>query len=193
MRATSPPCAPIPRPTAARLSSLPPPDDELDELVAATPVMPGAEYVTAEVLRALWRETGAAFAAEHAAAGGTVAEYLKTLDPAWNVVGRVHFNLAENRRDEELPFAFLATYTDRLAAHGTAQHLPLGQALREYAGAARKDRLLALLLPVQRAAEACPWLKRMVDAGEIFHPLRFSPQRCVHAPRRCPGARSAPA
>ena len=154
----------------------PPPDDELDELVAATPVMPGAEYVTAEVLRTLWRETGAAFAAQHAAAGGTVAEYLKTLDPAWNVVGRVHFNLAENRRDEELPFAFLATYTDRLAAHGTAQHLPLGQALREYAGAARKDRLLALLLPVQRAAEACPWLKRMVDAGEIFHPLRFSPQ-----------------
>ena len=34
-----------------------------------------------------------------------------------------------------------------------AQHLPLGQALREYAGAANKDQLLSLLLPVQRAAE----------------------------------------
>ena len=85
-------------------------------------------------------------------------------------MGKVHFNLAENRKDEQAPFAFLATYTDRLSAHGKAQHLPLGQALREYAGAANQERLLSLLLPVQRAAERCAWLKQMVDAGEIFHP-----------------------
>jgi hypothetical protein len=91
-------------------------------------------------------------------------------------VGRVHFNLAENRQDEEAPFAFLATYTSRLSAHGKAQHLPLGQALREYAGEARRDRLLSLLLPVQRAAVKCAWLKAMVDAGEVFHPLRFTPR-----------------
>jgi SNF2 family DNA or RNA helicase len=36
--------------------------------------------------------------------------------------------------------------------------------------------LLSLLLPVQRAAEECAWLKEMVDAGEIFHPLRWTPQ-----------------
>src|SRR5207249_2406680 len=35
--------------------------------------------------------------------------------------------------------------------------------------------LLSLLLPVQRAAEQCAWLKRMVEAGEIFHPLRWTP------------------
>jgi hypothetical protein len=57
-------------------------------------------------------------------------------EPAWNVVGGVHFNLAENRKDEEAPFAFLATYTSRLSAHGQGQHQPLGQALREDAGAA---------------------------------------------------------
>src|SRR5207249_7498014 len=101
--------------------------------------------------------------------------FLKRRNPAWNLVGRVHFNLAENRRDEKAPFAFLATYTTRLSAHAKAQHVPLGQALREYAGAANKDRLLSLLLPVQRAAETCAWLKRMVDAGEIFHPLRWTP------------------
>src|SRR5205823_8158735 len=46
--------------------------------------------------------------------------------------GRVHFNLAENRKDSDAPFAFLATYTTRLSAHTKAQHLPLGEALREY-------------------------------------------------------------
>lgn len=50
-----------------------------------------------------------------------------------------------------------------------AQHQPLGQALREYAGAANKERLLALLLPVQRAAERYAWLKHMVDARLAKH------------------------
>ena len=68
------------------------------------------------------------------------AGFLKGLNPAWNLVGRVHFNLAENRSDDEAPFAFLATYTTRLSAQARAQHLPLGQALREYAGAANRER-----------------------------------------------------
>ncbi len=74
-----------------------------------------------------------------------VQDFLKRRNPAWNLVGRVHFNLAENRKDPDAPFAFLATYTTRLSAQAKAQHLPLGQALREYAGAANKDRLLSLL------------------------------------------------
>jgi non-specific serine/threonine protein kinase len=158
----------------SRGGEAPPPPAELAALAAAAPPMPGAEYLTADVLGALWEDTGRAFAAELAEAGTTVQDYLRRLAPAWNLVGRVHFNLAENRRDEQAPFAFLATYTDRLAAHGGARHLPLGQALREYAGQAKKEQLLSLLLPVQRAAERCDWLKAMVDAGEIFHPLRWS-------------------
>ena len=162
----------------ARLSS--PSDEELDLLVSAAPIMPGAEYLTIDVLRILWAEVGEAMATEHAESKATVQEFLKSLNPAWNVVGRVHFNLAENRRDEQSPFAFLATYTTRLSAHGKAQHLPLGEALSEYAGAKNKDRLLSLLLPVQRAAEQCAWLKQMVDTGEIFHPLRWSPGEAFH-------------
>jgi superfamily II DNA or RNA helicase len=164
----------VPDVDGRRAEVAPPPDAELDALAAAAPVMPGAEYLTGEVLAALWGDLEQAFESERAEAKATVAEFLKQLNPAWNVVGRVHFNLAENRKDEQAPFAFLATYTGRLSAHGKAQHQPLGQALREYAGAARKDKLLSLLVPVQRAALRCDWLKQMVDAGEIFHPLRWS-------------------
>ena len=71
------------------------------------------------------------------------------------------------------------------------QHLPLGQALREYAGAANKDRLLSLLLPVQRASETTPWLKAMVDAGEIFHPLRWTPQEALQLLRDVPQLETA--
>src|SRR5205823_4828414 len=117
-----------------------------------------------------------AFAASLAVAKVGLQAFLTTLSRAWNLVGRVAFNLAENRRDPDQPFAFMATYTTRLSAQAKAQHLPLGQALREYAGAANRDKLLSLLQPVQRAAEKCAWLKPMIDEGEIFHPLRLSPQ-----------------
>jgi non-specific serine/threonine protein kinase len=149
--------------------------EDLETLALASPPMTGAEYLTADVLRALWEEIEEAFAAELAESKHSVQDFLKQRHAAWNLVGRVHFNLAENRKDEEAPFAFLATYTTRLSASAKAQHLPLGQALREYAGSRNKERLLSLLLPVQRAAENCAWLRAMVDAGEIFHPLRWTP------------------
>ncbi|HTD43930.1 MAG TPA: DEAD/DEAH box helicase [Bryobacteraceae bacterium] len=155
----------VPTPTAAELSSL----------VLTAPIMAGAEYLTQDVLLALWDEMERAFAASLTAAKIGLQAFLTTLNRAWNLVGRVHFNLAENRRDPDQPFAFMATYTTRLSAQAKVQHVPLGQALREYAGAANRDKLLSLLLPVQRAAEHCVWLKPMIDAGDIFHPLRWGP------------------
>ncbi|MGH7051000.1 MAG: SNF2 helicase-associated domain-containing protein, partial [Acetobacteraceae bacterium] len=161
---------------AAALPDVPPPDaGECASLLLTAPLMQGAEYLTQEVLVALWNETASACGAGLAAAGGDLQRFLKRLNPAWNLVGRVHFNLAENRGDPDAPFAFLVTYTTRLTAQGKAQHLPLGRALQEFAGARNRPRLLSLLLPVQRAAEQCPWLRTMVDDGEVFHPLRWTP------------------
>ena len=164
---------------------------EFDTIAVAVPPMIGAEYLTADVLANLWRDMDAAFDAELAEARLSAQEYLKSCHPAWNLVGRVHFNLAENRKDEDAPFAFLATYTTRLSAAATAQHLPLGKALQEYSGARNRERLLSLLMPVQRAAEHCPWLKAMVDTGEIFHPLRWSPQQAVQFLKDVPALESA--
>lgn len=113
-----------------------PADGELDTMAAAVPPMIGAEYVTTEVLVNLWRGMDLAFDTELAQSKLTVQEFLKRRHPAWNLVGRVHFNLAENRKDEDAPFAFLATYTTRLSAEAKPQHLPLGKALQEYSGAA---------------------------------------------------------
>jgi superfamily II DNA or RNA helicase len=171
----------IPAPTAAELSSL----------VLTAPIMAGAEYLTEDVLLALWDEMEQAFATSLAAAKVGLQAFLTTLNRAWNLVGRVHFNLAENRRDPDQPFAFMATYTTRLSTQAKAQHVPLGQALREYAGAANRDKLLSLLLPVQRAAEHCAWLKPMIDAGDIFHPLRWGPREASRFLQSVPELESA--
>ena len=169
----------------------PPGEGDLASLVLTAPMMTGAEYLTADVLRALWQEIAAALAASLPAAKTDLQSFLKGLNPAWNLVGRVHFNLAENRRDDDAPFAFLATYTTQLSAQARAQHVPLGQALREYAGAANRDKMLSLLLPVQRAAETCEWLRPMLDAGELFHPLRWTPHEAARLLGSVPDLESA--
>ena len=138
------------------------------------PPMRGAEYADAEVLAHLWAQTEAALRAELAASQTTLAEFLHSCNAAWHQVGRVHFNLAENRKDPDSPFAFLATYTSRLSAHGKAQHMPLSRALTEFSDGKQQAQLLNLLVPVQRAAEQCAWLMEMVTEGEIYHPLRWT-------------------
>lgn len=159
-----------------KLSAVPPPTaSELASLVLTGPIMTGAEYLTPETLTSLWVELGAALAQSFESSRTDLQSFLKRLNPAWNLIGRVHFNLAENRKDPTHPFAFMATYTTRLSAQAKAQHVPLGQAMREYAGASNREKLLSLLVPVQRAAERCDWLRAMVDGGEIFHPLRWTP------------------
>ena len=155
-------------------AAVPPPDAEaLQAQLLNAPPMAGAEYLSAEVLLALWQGMDAALHAACAAAGQPLQPFLASHYPAWNLVGRVHFNLAENRKDPDAPFAFLATYTTRLSAHGKAQHVPLSQALKEFSGTRKKAQLLSLLTPVQRAAADCAWIAEMVEAGEIYHPLRW--------------------
>ncbi|WP_297455735.1 DEAD/DEAH box helicase [Ferrovum sp.] len=151
----------------------------LETLCLDAPPMTGAEYLAPETFRALWAEIEAAVKTELADSGWSLLDFLKSKHPAWNLVGRVHFNLAENRKDAEYPFAFLATHTSRLSAHGQAQHLPLSQALAEFSGGRKKAQLLSLLLPVQKAAENCAWLTDMINEGEIYHPLRWGVEDAV--------------
>ena len=152
-----------------------PDEASLEALIADVPPMSGAEYLSPAVLAQLWGELDTALRGELARSTLPLPDFLKALHPAWNLVGRVHFHLAENRKDADAPFAFLATYTSRLSAHGKAQHQPLSRALAEFSEAKQKAQLLSLLLPVQRAAEHCDWLRAMVDSGELYHPLRWSP------------------
>lgn len=174
------------------LAALPVPGKaELEAIADGAPPMFGGEYLTAAILADIWKSMDTALTAELAENGQTLADFLKARSPAWSVVGRVHFNLAENRKDAEAPFAFLATYTSRLSDGKQAQHVPLGRALQEYAGADNRERLLSLLLPVQKATGDCGWLKSMVDSGEIYHPLRWTPAEAQQLLRDAPALERA--
>jgi hypothetical protein len=161
-------------PAAALAPVDPPAEDELADRAGRAPPMRGLEYLSAAALAGWWADLDALVRAEAAAFPGGVGAYLREKNPAWRVVGRVTFHLAENKRDPDLPFAFMATYASRLSAQGRAQHLPLGRALAEHAGAKNRAALLALLTPVQQAAERVGWVRELADAGDVYHPLAWS-------------------
>ena len=124
--------------------------DELEALAAAAPPMTGAEYITAAVLEALWTEIAAAFRSELAESKVSVQEFLQRKSPAWHLVGRVHFNLAENRRDDEAPFAFLATYTTQLSTAGQSA-APAARPRAERIRRRRQQAAAALVAPAGAA------------------------------------------
>jgi len=157
-------------------ADIPAPSEELSRLAQSVPPMPGAEYADTSLLSSWWSGTAAEFAHEIRRFKGTVQEWLEERNPVWNLVGRVCFHLAENKRDDEHPFAFLATYTSRISRQGTVQHLPLSDALERYSNARDKPALLSLLVPVQRAAETCELVKELVESGDIYHPVVWSPR-----------------
>ena len=151
--------------------------DEMAALCGAIPPMPGAELLTPAWLADLWSDIANPLTVEAARfTDGGVQGYLKTQSSVWNVVGRVCLHLAENTRDRDYPFAFIATYVHKVSTQATPQHLPLGQALRDYAGERNRQKLLALLSPLSRAAEQSDFIRELVDCGDIYHPLSWTPK-----------------
>ncbi len=142
----------------------------------AAPPFPGGEYLTTEHLADLWRAAGDALSAACGELPGGLADWLATGHSPWHLVGRVTFHLAENKRDPDKPFAFLATYTDALSAAGTPQHLPLGRALQTYAAAQDQRALDSILTPVRTAAAASPWVHDLLESRRVFSPLAWQPQ-----------------
>lgn len=165
----------VPEPAENQKEPLPAPREMLEEIAAGAPPMRGGEYLHAETLERLWAALDEYARAKILACKGGLSEWLRERSPLWHRVGRVCFHLAENKRDPDYPFAFLATYAPRLIDGRRIQYQPLGRALTEYAGAKNAATLRNLLVPVQRAAEHCAWVRDLVESGEVFHPLRWKP------------------
>jgi non-specific serine/threonine protein kinase len=152
-----------------------PSDQKFTEVLETFPPMRGSEFLSIPLLRQLWADFGKhvdrQIANHPKGADGWLSETL----PHWHVVGRVTLHLAENKRDAERPFAFLATYTSGLTPEGKSRHVLLQQAIKEYAGTKNRAGLLHLLEPVSLAAEKSIWLADQVASGAIYRQQAWQP------------------
>lgn len=160
---------------AGNSTLIPCPDDlALAVLVAEAPPMRGLEYLTSESLRQNWTDLVQRFRERLGEANSSVVGLLRLLNPEAHTLGRVTFHLAENKRDPDRPFAFLATYANRLSVKAQVQHLPLAEALRQYAGVGDQEKLTELLIPVREAALRSALVSQLLNSRALFQPQAWS-------------------
>jgi superfamily II DNA or RNA helicase len=161
-----------------------PSDEKLDALIAAAPPVPGMEFLSRTVLAGLWESLNAEMSARMAAA--EPATVLAEIHPSWRLVGRVTLHLAENKRSPEFPFAFLATYSQRVDARGQVQHLHLAKALQENAAVGNKEMLQTLLAPLHEASGQSALLRELIETRQAFQALAWTPEEAWRFLREIP-------
>lgn len=136
--------------------------------------MIGLEYVTPVQLRECWQEL-----AEHVARTATSdpdgpLAWLRRVNPLAHLVGKVTFHLAENKKDPDRPFAFLATFAHKLSTGAKPQHRPLAEALKQSIATGDLEQLERLLEPVRKATEQSPVAAELLRTKRLFAPQAWT-------------------
>ncbi len=147
--------------------------EELLEIKNRVPFSLGSEFITEEWIASNFEKIADIYRKEIASYKGTVNSFLMDKNTNINVVGRVFFHLVENK-EENYPFAFLATYStdDKVKGMHKAKHMPLKNALLEYKD--DKEKLLQLMATISKAADKSDFISELMESGELFSPLKFS-------------------
>jgi len=146
-------------------------EDELNQIKDELPFVIGMEYVDAAWIHKIWDALLDVFRREIKEYEGTVARYFAEYNANINVVGRVFFHLVENKEDQ-YPFAFMATYSTKPVKSKKAVHTPLKNALKEFDG--DETKLLKLISTVIKAAEKSRFISELLESGELFSPLKLT-------------------
>lgn len=147
------------------------PDEEhLEHLLSSVPYAIGAEYIDRKWIAGVFSQLEQIFQREISGYKGSVELYLTEQNQKLHVPERIFLHLVENK-DGEDPFVFMATYAS-LGEDHAVHHMPLKYALTEYQD--DRDKLLALLSCLNRAAEVSDLIAELVESGEMFHVLRFT-------------------
>lgn len=145
-------------------------DDTAEELLASAPYSIGAEYIDKDWLSGVFSGLNDAFSCEMRAFSGTVKLFLAEKSQQLRVPERIFFHLVESK-DENFPFAFLATYATT-GENGQIRHMPLSYALTEFKS--DRTKLIGLLSCLNKVSEVSSLIGSFVESGELFHPLRLT-------------------
>ena len=148
-------------------------DSQAKKLIDSAPLMEGAEYLTASLLQQKWLDLDNWLLQQINSTGKTFEQFMHARAPDWHVGGTLYFHLAENRDNEDLPFAFIATWQPQEAASRN-KHLPLAKALEHYAGTLQKKKLQELLEPIQLAAQSSPLIEQLIESRAIYQAQAWS-------------------
>ena len=148
--------------------------EEVEEIKNRVPFAIGTEFINEEWIFLTWEKITEIYRREISNYKGTAKDFLMERNTNINVVGRVFFHLVENKeKEEDYPFAFLATYSteNKNAGLHKAKHMPLKNALLEYKD--DEEKLLQLMSTISKAADKSHFISDLMESGELFSPLKF--------------------
>ena len=167
---------------AREKTTVPLSDDAYASIVRTIPFALGAENITRPWLDDLFHALDIAFSASLSGYEGTIASFLAEKDSSLHAAERIYFHLVEYP-GSDIPFAFMATYSTKNEA-GEPVHLPLSYAMTEYKE--DREKLLALLSCLNKAADHSSIIASFVASGELFHPLRLTADEALSFLRDIP-------
>lgn len=150
---------------------IPLPGQKIPQLLETLPAMIGGERINSDLMATFWSALNASFADSIKTFSGSVAEFIHHFAPNSHLLGRIYFHLVENK-DDDAPFAFLATYSTQMGGDGQSKHLPLKYALQEYQD--DNNKLLELLATVYEAAKESTLISELLESNELFSPLAWT-------------------
>ena len=146
-------------------------ETEIQSLMETVPFVLGMEYIDKRWIEHMSALLLGVFKLEIQAYEGSVAQYFSDQHSNLNIVGKVFFHLVENK-DEDYPFAFMATYSTKEVRSRKAIHTPLKHALKEFDG--DEKRLLQLISTVMKVSETSVFIQGLINSGELFYPIRLN-------------------
>ncbi|WP_242859816.1 DEAD/DEAH box helicase [Clostridium drakei] len=146
--------------------------EEFEQIKNRVPFAIGMEIVNEKWISNTWKKISDVYKREISNYKGTVKDFLVERNTNINVVGRVFFHLVENK-EEDYPFAFLATYSteNKDAGLHKAKHMPLKNALLEYKD--DEGKLLQLMSTISKASDKSNFISELMESGELFSPLKL--------------------
>lgn len=144
-------------------------DSEVEDFLNRVPFTNGHKYVTKEWFDQILARLTAVFQKEIKQFSGRVEQYYEDKIQNLSVPDRLFFHLVE-AKNEDYPFAFLLTYSEKKA--GKVIHKPFTQALKAYAD--DKEKLLALMASVLKIEKESSLIHQLMESGDLFHPIGFA-------------------
>ena len=162
-------------------------DESWQKIESMIPFGIGVENISRSWTALQYMKLCDAFSRELRAYDGTVKMFLEERSQSLRMPERIFFHLVENHKEEQQPFAFLATYSTK-DEENKVRHMPLSYALEEYKS--DRGRLLQLLACLSKAAEISPLLAGFIETGEMFHALQLSSQEAFEFLKAVPAIES---
>lgn len=107
---------------------------------------------------------------------GSSRKYLETNHKGWEEVGKIHFHMADEctKKNDGLPFKFLATINLRIPGKPRNQFKPLGILLKDLKESSKKNIFNQIISPIQKAKEESSFVKDLWQKDQLFTPTQLT-------------------